>query len=175
MSSAPPGAALDDNNNNTSTTTLANLIVTLRQSSLSPPTVRVTVTNKNPHPVTIVSYQSPLDNLALALGSLTITPTGSSQPVELPIIRAKRVWPPPEDSLIVVKAGSSAGQDIALEEPHVPVEKLGGSADVVLRGRWMAVWPRARAEISKADIENASGTALSGGEYVSNTLKVKIK
>ncbi|RDA92805.1 hypothetical protein CP533_0802 [Ophiocordyceps camponoti-saundersi (nom. inval.)] len=143
-------------------------------SSLSPPTVRATVSNKNAHAVTILSYQSPLDNLALALGLLSITPSGSSEPIELPIIRAKRVWPPADESLIVVEAGASATNDFVLEEPHVPVEKLGDSATVVVRGRWMAVWPKSRAKLTRSDIENASGTALSAG-FESNSLLVRVR
>ncbi|KND89748.1 hypothetical protein TOPH_05682 [Tolypocladium ophioglossoides CBS 100239] len=56
---------------------IANLAVTLQQTSTSPPTVRVSVANNNDHEVTILSYLSPLDQLALPLGLLSITPAGS--------------------------------------------------------------------------------------------------
>ncbi|KAM4062353.1 hypothetical protein HRG_011144 [Hirsutella rhossiliensis] len=139
---------------------LNKLAVTLRQTGSSPPTVRATVTNKNYFPVTIVAYQSPLDQLALQLGMLSITPAGSKTPLELRVVKVKRVWPPPEGSLIVIQPGASATNDMVIQEPTVPMDKLDRKATVVFSGDWIAVWPRPRNQISKSEIENASESAF---------------
>ncbi|PHH89734.1 hypothetical protein CDD83_5406 [Cordyceps sp. RAO-2017] len=152
---------------------LGNLAVTLKQTSSKPPTIQVTVTNKNKYPVTVLSYDSPLDQLALPLGLLSITPAGSTKPIDLPIIRVKRVWPPRDDSLIVIKPGASATSDIVLKDPPVPIKKLGRKATVILRGRWTAVWPRSKDKLSKAEIENPSSSAFNG-DFVTNPLEIKV-
>ncbi|KAF4507904.1 hypothetical protein G6O67_004353 [Ophiocordyceps sinensis] len=153
---------------------LYKLAVTLRQSSSSPPTVVVTVTNRNKFPVTMVSYQSPLDGLALALGQLSMTPAGSKKPLELRRVAVKRVWPPPEDALVVVQPGASVTNHLVMEEPTVPMDKLGKRATVVLGGEWMAVWPRPRSQVSKSDIENASESAFQG-PFSTRPLEIEVE
>lgn len=149
------------------------LAVTLRQTSASPPTVRASVTNKNHYAITVLSYQSPLDPLALQLGSLSITPDGSGKPLELRLVKVKRVWPPPENALVVIQPGASATNDMILQEPTVPMSKLAKKAKVVLGGEWIAVWPRSRDQLSDSDIENASGTAFSG-PFSTRVLEIEI-
>lgn len=127
-------------------------------------------TKPAPHP----PRKSPLDGLALALGLLTITPAGASKPLELRTVQVKRVWPPPESALIVIQPGASAINDLAIEEPTVPMDKLDRRATVVLRGQWIAVWPRPRNQISKAEIENASETAFSG-QFSTKALEIRTK
>ncbi|KJZ79541.1 hypothetical protein HIM_01010 [Hirsutella minnesotensis 3608] len=179
---SPSPASLDDGKGSmvareesaSSLNPIPKLHVTLRQTSSSPPTVRVAVTNGNKFPVTIVDYQSPLDPLALQTGLLSITPAGSSQPLQLRTIQVKRVWPPREDSLPDIKPGATAYNDLVLKEPTVPMEQLGKRAKVILKGRWMAVWPRSRDQISKEELENAASSAFSG-EYSSQPLEIQIK
>lgn len=152
---------------------IGNLAVTLRQTSPSPPTVRVSVANNNDHDVTILSYQSPLDGLALPLGLLSIMPAGSSEPLELLTIKAGRMWPPPDDCLIVVAPGAAATNDLVLKAPTVPMDKLAGKATVALKGRWMAVWDRPRDKLSDREIENSSGSAFAG-DFATEDLEITI-
>ncbi|KYK60310.1 hypothetical protein DCS_01447 [Drechmeria coniospora] len=152
---------------------LGNLAVSLHQTSTSPPTVRVSVANHNKHPVTILSYQSPLDKIALPLGLLSVSPAGASKPLDLPTIEVSREWPPPKEALIVVPPSESVTNDLVLQSPQVPMEMLGRKAAVALKGRWMAVWPRDRSELSDEEIDHSSRSA-SSGEFTTDDLEIII-
>ncbi|UNI20605.1 hypothetical protein JDV02_006676 [Purpureocillium takamizusanense] len=149
------------------------LAVALHQTGRSPPSVRATVTNNNDHPVTVLTYQSPLDPAALALGLLAITPAGASRPLELPVVKMSRQWPPRGDALVSLDAGASASRDLVLEEPKVPADKLGEEATVVLEGKWMAVWPKARSELSDEEIDKSTQYGFSQA-YKTDELAIKI-
>ncbi|KAK4089848.1 hypothetical protein PCL_05831 [Purpureocillium lilacinum] len=149
------------------------LAIALHQTSGSPATVRATVTNNNDHPVTVLTYQSPLDPAALALGLLSITPSGASQPLELPTIKMSRQWPPQGDALVSLDAGASATNDLVLEKPKVPTDKLGEEATVVLEGKWMAVWPKARSELSDEEIDKSTQHGFSRA-YKTDELVIKV-
>lgn len=151
------------------------LAIVLSQTSTSPPTVRVTVTNKNSHPVTIVIYNSPLDKIALPLGLLTITPSGASEPLELQTIQASRIWPPKPDSLVGLEAGASATNDMVLKEPTVPMKELEKKATVFLEGRWMGVLARAKEKVSSEDLEHLGSQPDSfQGDFKSESIEITI-
>lgn len=151
------------------------LAVVLSQTSTSPPTVRVTVTNKNSHPVTIVTYSSPLDGIALPLGLLTITPAGASEPLKLQIIKASRIWPPQSDSLVGLEAGASATNDMVLKEPTVPMKELGGKATVFMEGRWMGVLARSKDKVFSEDLEHLGSQPDSfDGDFKSESIEITI-
>src|SRR5688572_11038300 len=73
---------------------LRNLEVTIEQMEKDPVLLRTSVKNNNDVPVTILSYGSPLDALAIQLGTLYITPKDESAPLEILQIEASRLWPP---------------------------------------------------------------------------------
>ncbi|KND90489.1 hypothetical protein TOPH_04662 [Tolypocladium ophioglossoides CBS 100239] len=151
------------------------LEVSLHQSKSSPPTITTTVTNKNRYAVTFLSYDSPLDSLALQLGLLSITPAGASTPLELPIIQVRRFWPPKRDSLISIAPGASKKLDIALDESIVPMDKVGSKPSVTLTGKWGHVLAKSKDGISDADLENiGSSSDEYSGKFASNNLEVII-
>jgi hypothetical protein len=155
---------------------LEGLALTLSQTSASPPTVRATVTNNNAHPVTIVTYNSPLDSIAMALGLLVITPSGASEPLELQIIKASRLWPPKSDSLVGLGPGESATNDLVLKRPTVPMEKLGSKAMVHLRGTWMGVFAKSKDELTADDLENMSTRPYAfQGDFESENIEIAIE
>ncbi|KAH0599894.1 hypothetical protein MHUMG1_02684 [Metarhizium humberi] len=152
---------------------LDRLTISLNQTRTSPPTVRVTVTNENDGPVTIILYNSPLDSIALVLGIMSITPDGAAEPLELRTMRASRVWPPGPYSLEGLGPGASATNDLVLREPTVPMDKLGKKATVFLQGRWMGVFARAEDKISRDDLENiASQPDAFQGEFKSKSIQI---
>ncbi|KFH45416.1 hypothetical protein ACRE_037760 [Hapsidospora chrysogenum ATCC 11550] len=151
------------------------LKVTLKQSSTaSPPSVVATVTNTNTErPVSILSYDSPLDRLALQLGLLSITPTGADEPLDLPKIQVRRVWPPRREDLITIPPGESASNDIVLRSDIVPPEEIRGGATVVLNGQWRAVWANNKDEISDASLgDPGSSSDAFQGSFQSNELEI---
>jgi hypothetical protein len=158
-----------------STSPLDGLVLGLAQTSTSPPTVRVTVTNNNSHPVTIITYNSPLDGLALPLGLLSITPDGASDALELNIIKASRVWPPKPDSLVGLDAGAQATNDMVFKAPTVPMDKLGKKATVFLQGHWMGVFARAKDQVSAHDLDHLrSQPDVFEGDFKSESIEITI-
>jgi hypothetical protein len=157
---------------------ISGLKVSLEQttSADSPLTITATVTNTNDKPVTILDYDSPLDKAALALGLLQITPEGATEPIELPIIQFRRVWPPSKDSLTTIPAGGSAKNEIALKEPVVSMEDLGSKPSVKLAGQWRAVWQMEKGEISDDLLDDPTGSGgASTGDYASEPLELHVQ
>ena len=151
------------------------LDVSLEQTGTSPPTVTVKVTNKNTDPVTILTYGSPLDGLALQLGLLSIYPEGASEPLDISVVQVRRKWPPDLESLITVDAGQSQQHEIILREPIVDMDALGEKAKVQLSGKWKAVWTKKRADVTRENLENlGSNSEAHTGSFESNTLEVTI-
>ncbi|KAH8176921.1 hypothetical protein LIA77_02003 [Sarocladium implicatum] len=139
---------------------LQGLKVTLEEAT--PPSsdliIIATVTNTNESPVTLLDYGSPLDSLALQLGLLRLTPEGAAEPLELPTIQLRRVWPPSRDSLVTIPTDGSLRNEIELKEPVVKVEELKGSTyRVKMEGRWQAVWMGEKGDVDVAALDEPGG------------------
>ncbi|KFA80759.1 hypothetical protein S40288_05562 [Stachybotrys chartarum IBT 40288] len=154
---------------------IAGLHVALAQTSSDPPTLRVTVTNKNDFPVTFLTYGSPLDKLALQLGLLSITPDGASAPLEMDTIQLRRVWPPTEEFLVTLGSGESESNELVLKEPIISLATVGSKAKVAIKGKWDAVWSATKDGVSKASLEDpyASPDVVSG-DFESKDIDISI-
>ena len=100
-------------------TTAANPIASLDVSltpgpASQPPSITAHVKNTASHPITILIYDSPLDPIALQRGLLQITPRGASQPLDLPEVQVRRLWPPSKDELVTLEAGETATNEVPL-------------------------------------------------------------
>lgn len=152
---------------------LSDLAVSLRQASSSsaPPAITVKVTNNSPKPVTILTWESPLDPLALQLGLLSITPAGASTPLDIPTIKVSRKLPPGEDSLVSLAPGESHENEIVLKELLVPLAQLRGKkSSVTIQGRWGRVWLAPRDQLTQQAIE-ALGATEGGAAAVSGAFE----
>jgi hypothetical protein len=132
---------------------IANLRVTIEQTSTSPLIITSTVVNDNEHPVTILLYNSPLDTAAPTIGLLTITPDGALGPLDLPKLQLRREWPPSPDSLIQLEPGASQAAEIVLKD--FITSQITKKASVVLKGHWDMVWNRQKDDITADMIEHA--------------------
>ncbi|RXG45609.1 hypothetical protein VDGE_02972 [Verticillium dahliae] len=155
---------------------LSKLAVDIRQTATSPPTLAVKVTNNYDSPLTILTWESPLDPAAIALGLLSITPAGADKPLDLPIVQFRRVMPPEPDNLVTLQPGESRGQDLVLKEPAVPVGELGGKASIYIQGSWSSVWPTTADKLTPEELEKLQfgDSVLSGGEFKSDALEVTV-
>ncbi|KAG6007134.1 hypothetical protein E4U21_006318 [Claviceps maximensis] len=152
-----------------------NLEVSLEGMSLSPLVIRAVVTNLNCFPVTVVSYDSPLDTLAFKLGLLSVTPRGSSSPLPLPVIEVRRIWPPPADALVTIAPGQSVVNEIVLSGPTFEEKLLDlvSSASVTLIGRWEAVWIKDKGSIHQIALGSLDPDPdVYNGPFVSNSLDI---
>ncbi|KAJ4254464.1 hypothetical protein NW762_010063 [Fusarium torreyae] len=154
---------------------LRQLEVSISQMEKDPPMVLVTVANKNDAPVTILTYGSPLDPLAIQLGMLYITPKGESKPLEILQIEAQRLWPPADDALVEIAAGGTATYELTLQEPVVPVDRCSGGASVQLKGSWNAVWTKEKKDIDLESLDAGStGNDTLTGSFRSNILDIEV-
>ncbi|KAH7175441.1 hypothetical protein EDB81DRAFT_769825 [Dactylonectria macrodidyma] len=154
---------------------ISGIRVSLKQKSTSPPTVIVQVTNTNSEPVTFLSYGSPLDGLAVQLGLLSITPDGAAVPLEIPILEVQRKWPPQAESLITIAPGQSQQQDLVIKDTIVSPEDVGARAIVQLKGKWQAVWGKAKEDISNEAMEKAGiADDAYSGLFLSNELEIEV-
>ncbi|KAL2757240.1 hypothetical protein ACRALDRAFT_1060649 [Sodiomyces alcalophilus JCM 7366] len=134
---------------------LSHLDVRIRQTATRPPTLVLDVTNNNPDtPLTILTWESPLDPGALPLGLFSITPEGASQPLDIPTIQIRRVMPPPRDSFATLKPGETRTQEHILRDSIVSPEQLGPKPEVVVKGTWMGVWTVPIEELTPDRLEN---------------------
>lgn len=157
------------------TESLAGLEVTLSQAStFSPPSLVATVKNTNPHTVSILSYDSPLDPLVLQLGYVSITPDGKDTPLDIATVQVRRLWPPKRDQLIVIEAGAEATNKFELKPIVVPPGDLGKKAKVALSGSWSAVWSKTRDEVGDDELNDPQGSGAAKGGFGSNVLEITV-
>ncbi|KAI4859867.1 hypothetical protein F4820DRAFT_133183 [Hypoxylon rubiginosum] len=154
------------------------LQVSVRQVSSSPPKLGIAVTNAHAGPVTVLTWDSPLDPLALQLGLLSFVPAGGDDgsPIEIPTVQVRRRMPPGADSLATIGAGQTREQELELREPIVPLGRLRGTVvSVVCRGEWTSVWPSEADAISKESLANAgAGEDAFRGSFQSEAVDIEI-
>ncbi|KAG5978701.1 hypothetical protein E4U55_006047 [Claviceps digitariae] len=156
---------------------ISNLKVSLKQMSSAPPVIQAIVTNKNSYPVTVVSYDSPLDSLALKLGLLSITPESSSSPLSLPVVQARRMWPPPADALVAIAPGESVVNDITVDGLGFDEKVLESvsRASVALIGNWHAVWPKDKESMVNIELGSVDPDPdVYSGPFASESLNIRI-
>ncbi|KAH8903744.1 hypothetical protein BR93DRAFT_930896 [Coniochaeta sp. PMI_546] len=165
---------------------LTDLQLTLSQfKPASPPTLIITLKNTNAAmPITVLTWNSPLDALLVQLGLITITPPGSTTPLDIPTIMVKRRMPPPEDSLVTLGPGEEVSRTVEIGERFVTPERWrgdgsGGPAKVQLKGRWTAVWPGVKKQdlVGTKTLETLGYGGEEGvlsGEYESEILEIDL-
>ncbi|KAF9870634.1 hypothetical protein CkaCkLH20_11940 [Colletotrichum karsti] len=154
---------------------LSKLTVRIRQSSTSPPTLTLSVTNDHTSPLTILRWNTPLDPVALAVGVLSVTPEGEDTPLELDLIALKRLMPPPEDDIVTLHPGESREQEVVLREPALPFDKLGKKPRIAAKGKWQTVWPTTADKLSKETIEKLQfGDGVLSGDFETEAIEVTL-
>ncbi|MCJ1328574.1 hypothetical protein MMC10_005251 [Thelotrema lepadinum] len=129
------------------------LAVSLDKPSSSISGVLMKVTNIGTTPVTILTWESPLDPLALQLGLLSLTPTEAKEPLELVTMKVSRQLPPDEESLVTLDPGASKESEVLFREQVVPLDQVRGKTVAVeCKGRWVCVWPAKRSDLSAETI-----------------------
>ncbi|KAK3343259.1 hypothetical protein B0H65DRAFT_244475 [Neurospora tetraspora] len=102
------------------------LTISQPNATAAPPTLLLTLANTSPDvPITLLTWSSPLDPLALQLGLIHISsPSNSSNKIDFPKLMIKRAMPPPEDALVTLGPGEARSQEVVMREPIVDGDKL---------------------------------------------------
>lgn len=156
---------------------ITKLEVSLKQISSSPAKIQVSVTNKNDYPVTVLSYDSPLDTMALKLGLVSITPAGTSKALSLPKVSVRRMMPPPDDALIPIAPGESVTNDIVFGGRDSGEEVLSSvsKASVHLSGKWQAVWAKEKDDLEEVNLGGVHPDPdVHHGDFSSEVIEVSI-
>ncbi|EKG20508.1 hypothetical protein MPH_02231 [Macrophomina phaseolina MS6] len=164
-----------NNKNSENTPNLSHLHISLSQTASSPPTLSLAVTNTHPSsPLTLLTWNTPLDPLALQLGLLEVRAAGAHEPLPLATIKVSRKLPPGADSLVTLAPGESRAQEVVLREPIVPLKRAeGGKVAVVARGVWRAVWMGA--DVSEDAVARmGEGEAVLSGEWETESVVVEV-
>ncbi|KAI1214365.1 uncharacterized protein F4807DRAFT_407653 [Annulohypoxylon truncatum] len=155
---------------------ISKLKVSVRQVSARPAKLAISVTNAHDSPVTILSWNSPLDPLAVQLGVVSFfaaapapapVPAGSENDeddsgaspiqIQIPTIQIRRRMPPGPESLVTIGAGQTSEQELEIKGP--PLEMLRGRrVAVVCSGEWTSVWLSEADAITKVSLENAGAS-----------------
>ncbi|KAI0432672.1 hypothetical protein F5Y09DRAFT_339407 [Xylaria sp. FL1042] len=143
---------------------LSALKVSVRQTSSSPPKLTIGVTNTHSSPVTVFTWNSPLDPLAVQLGLLSFTPDGKDAPVDIPTIQVRRIMPPGDDAYVTIEPSETEEREVLLKRPMVPLDQLQGKIKVVCKGEWKSVWASKKEDISAESLKSggAGDAALKG-------------
>ncbi|KAL1866906.1 hypothetical protein Daus18300_006609 [Diaporthe australafricana] len=158
------------------------LEVSLSQApATATPSLSVSVKNTHPStPLTLLTWDSPLDPIALQLGLVSVTPAGAPDPIDMPTIQVSRAMPPGADSLVTLGPGESASSVVELRDMFVPEATWAqGRAEVSMRGRWAAVWPGLGKDDLLGDVEKLSalgggGDGVLTGEWESPTIGIEV-
>lgn len=184
MTASPPPNTNDD-------AILSNLVVTLEQTSRAvPPTLALRVTNNNTATtLTLLTWDSPLDPLALPLGLLRLGAGTAADPaIDVPVVKIGRKMPPREDDLVTLAPGESRANLVVLSERLVPADRLRGGLGGGKRrktrvalseeARWTRVWTKARAaalmEAQVAELGADGGTAVSGAVRGVESIEIEV-
>ena len=151
------------------------LDVSLQQTSTTPPKITLKVTNKADTPVTLLTWNSPLDRLAIKLGLVTIT--GDGKKLDIPTIQVNRRMPPGEESLAEIAAGASKEETFELFSPLPPIDDVKGAKEIVIKVEGMLRgWPKKISDIPKSSLAGLGATDDGfNGEFATQELKLKIE
>ena len=99
--------------------------------------LRVTVRSTASHGITLLKWNSPLDERAGKLGIFSARDTTDGTLLEGDKIMASRKLPPTADDLVCIEPGSEAQNQVAL----LPLAfQKGRKYDVQGKWRWMSAW-----------------------------------
>ncbi|KAI0469339.1 hypothetical protein F4859DRAFT_516273 [Xylaria cf. heliscus] len=153
---------------------LSALKVSVQQASSEPPKLKISVTNTHSSPVTVFTWNSPLDPLAVQLGLLSFTPEGK-EAVNIPTIQVRRLMPPGDDAYITIEPGQTEEREVLLKRPMVPLDELQGKIKVVCKGKWKAVWVAKKEDISPDSLRNTGADdATLKGNFESEPVDIEL-
>lgn len=133
-------------------------------------TIKVSIENLAPSPVTVLKWGTPLDSRAGVLGIFEICDTDNGQTLPTETIKISRKLPPSIEDLVEIPGGQIMDQLINL--PGLQVEE-GHHYSVHAQGIWHAVWDEPLANVSVSQLQDLTGAKR--GEFSSNTALLQVE
>ena len=113
----------------------------------APFTIDVIVRNNLDHPLTVLTWDSPLDQKAGILGIFQARDVEEDELIQGDFLRFRRKMPPPKDSFREIGGKEQITQRITL-----PGLRLSTGTEFIIegRGRWQAVWNCPMADVDES-------------------------
>ncbi|KAL8740008.1 MAG: hypothetical protein Q9190_007244 [Brigantiaea leucoxantha] len=134
-----------------------------------PITLHVVLQNRASHPITVLTWDSPLDPRAGVLGIFQARDAQYDTVVRGDVIKFARQLPPNRDSFVEV--GSHQQTETWVKLPVMQL-KSGRGYLVEARGKWKAVWNRKLDEIEKSSLDSMTGASTGSFNYFSARMDV---
>jgi hypothetical protein len=131
----------------------------------SPLTLTVTLENKGDKPVTILTWNTPLDEKAAPIGIFKFKSTRSGDYAQSQNLKLNRLLPPQDDAYLELAPRETIKKDFDIKAPEVTLTN-GEEYEVQAKGFWGGVW-----EGRRGDVEGNEGFRE---DFESNTIVVKV-
>ena len=132
-------------------------------------TLHVVVHNATQHPVTVLSWDSPLDPRASILGVFQVREAESSRLIEGDVVEFARKLPPNRESYVEIAANQQTETWIKL--PNLELQS-GNEYAIDTRGQWKAFWAKGFNEIPDRDLQDLTGGISEG--FSSSIARIRI-
>ncbi|EFQ86999.1 hypothetical protein CFE70_004729 [Pyrenophora teres f. teres 0-1] len=140
------------------------LTFSLAQTSTSPPTLLITLTNNHPETTyTLLKWATPLDASALDTGVFTIT-TSDGKAVEQVVRKITRKMPPPPGQIMELAPGKNMSKEVFFDKSAAVV--MGkGRYRVEAKGVWKGGWATPRAEVTTKNLWGFGESEFAGRRF----------
>lgn len=164
LSMTAPVIDMDKSQISTSAPSVDNLIVRLSKSEQQETrTIHLSILNENTRPVTLLTWDTPLDPSALSTGILQIVDASTGEIIPGPGLKLNRLLPPPRDALVTILPGSTVEKELELKAPWLA--RKGRSVTVLAEGSWRAVWTKSAEDISDEELAAMTGEEVMTGPF----------
>ncbi|CAG8956917.1 hypothetical protein HYFRA_00012372 [Hymenoscyphus fraxineus] len=136
--------------------------------------VHIKITNKTPYPIFLLSWLSPLDPKAVAMGTFSFISTKTNEPAPCLDIKLNRKPPaffaPSDHAIIELPANGEIKRAVVAKQPEVALTK-GERYRVKTEGHWMTFWVQEDAATDMSQLKMEDGKS---GEYASNEIEIDV-
>lgn len=143
-------------------------------SDLGSIVVHIKITNKTPHRIFLLSWLSPLDPRAVAMGKFSFISTKTNNPapcIDIKINRKPPAYFAPSDHVIIeLPANGEVKRAVVAKEPDVALTK-GERYRVKTEGHWMTFWVQEDEADDMSELRMEDGKS---GEYESNAIEIEV-
>lgn len=149
--------------------TLASQVTNIQASAALAIPITISIRNPAEAPVTLLTWNSPLDSHAGVLGVFEIRDLGNGKTIEIDTIKVSRKLPATPDDLVEIPAGQTVERIVKL--PSFQSEE-GHEYSIRAQGVWHAIWDMPLTDVTASQLTNLTGAVR--GEFQSNTALVKL-
>jgi hypothetical protein len=132
------------------------------------PTLQATVQNTAPHSITVLTYNSLLDNAAGVLGIFHLIDSSTGEEGPSDVVQFRKVWPPTRDAFAEIAPNESIKVEIPLRTHKL---EAGKKYDVTARWAWQGLWK----ENVDVAMEQCSNVDTAEWSQNSPTTEVKVE